>query len=592
MKVMLLFPPHWTPAMPHLALPTLTAYLRAHDVEVIQRDLNIEVFDAILTRDYLKQTVTHLRQDYAPQAERWHGRHVVPSRERLQWALDHGPTLADQIEDAVNVVRSGAFLDGPTGVQAFFSIVQGLDVASLPFYPALLSLSSYTPPYPVDRSRNLLRAVRDPEYNMFLDLLRRMVIPDIKRKQPDIVGISIPTLEQMLAGMTLAYLIKEARLACHVTVGGPHITMLREELPRAPTLFDLFDSAILFDGEVPLLRLAETLDEGGDLAQVPNLIYRDDDRIRATQCLPPTKITHLPVPDFDGLPLERYLTPSLVLPLQTSRGCYHGKCAFCNVGYGGPSPYRQLAAERVVEHMLALKKRYGVRHIFFADEAITPRNLRDTSAMLKEAGNPLYWCGCVRFEKALTRDILDNAAQSGCCMLLFGLETASEPVMECMAKGTQLKHMSRILCESTEAGIWNHTFFFFGFPGETINHAQETVNFIFEHKHAIHSASPGAFALERYSPAHRFPQAYGVKRIIDDPDRDLAIFFDYEVESGMDGEMAELVASRFVDTLPEKRFGHFYINDTYRFLYASHLRDHGIPFPSWLVTEDVAVRDS
>jgi anaerobic magnesium-protoporphyrin IX monomethyl ester cyclase len=164
--------------------------------------------------------------------------------------------------------------------------------------------------------------------------------------------------------------------------------------------------------------------------------------------------------------------------------------------------------------------------------------------------------------------------------------------MERMAKGTQLKHMSRILRESTEAGIWNHTFFFFGFPGETIDHAQETVNFIFEHKHAIHSASPGAFALERYSPAHRFPQAYGVKRIIEDPDRDLAIYFDYEVESGMDEEMAELVVSRFVDTLPEKRFGHFYINDTYRFLYASHLRDHGIPFPSWLVAEEVAVGDS
>ena len=42
---MLCFPPNWNPAMPHLALPTLTAFLRAHGVDVIQRDLNIEVFD-------------------------------------------------------------------------------------------------------------------------------------------------------------------------------------------------------------------------------------------------------------------------------------------------------------------------------------------------------------------------------------------------------------------------------------------------------------------------------------------------------------------------------------------------------------------
>jgi anaerobic magnesium-protoporphyrin IX monomethyl ester cyclase len=586
MKVMLLFPPHWTPAMPHLALPTLTAYLRAHNVEVVQRDLNIEVFDAILTRGYLEQAITHLRQGYGPHAERRPTRQVVPSRERAQWALDHGPGLVDQVENAVNVVRSDAFLDGPIGVQAFLTLAQCLDLASLPFYPASLNFSTYIPPYPVDQSRNLLRAVRDPAYNMFLDLFRRIVIPDIEREQPDIVGISIPTLEQMLAGVTLGYLIKEADLPCHVTVGGPHITMLREAIPQVPIFFNWFDSAVVFGGETPLLRLVEAINSDGDLSQVPNLIYKDGDQIRVTTPQELEKTFDLPLPDFDGLPLDRYLAPTLVLPLRTARGCYYGKCAFCNVDYAGPSSYRQLQAEHIVNQMVTLNKKYGVRHIFFADEAITPRNLRDMSPLLAEQDPSIYWCGCVRFEKPLTRDMLDNMARGGCCMLLFGLETASEPIMEAMAKGTQLEHMSRILHESTAAGIWNHTFFFFGFPGETIEHAQETVNFIYEHKHAIHSASPGAFALERYSPVHRFPKSFGIKRIIEEPDRDLAIYFDYEVESGMDEAMAELVISRFVDTLPEKHFGHFYINDTYRFIYATHLRETGIPFPPWVVPEE------
>ncbi|MEJ2346731.1 MAG: radical SAM protein, partial [Gammaproteobacteria bacterium] len=172
--------------------------------------------------------------------------------------------------------------------------------------------------------------------------------------------------------------------------------------------------------------------------------------------------------------------PSLVLPLQTSRGCYHGKCAFCNVGYGYPSPYRQVDAERLVEHMLALTKRYGVRHIFFADEAISPRTLRDLAAALEGLGSPLHWCGCARFEKALKRELLERMARGGCRMLLFGLETASPPIMQYMAKGTQLDCMRRVLQDSAWAGIWNHTFFFFGFPGETIDHAQETVNFVYE----------------------------------------------------------------------------------------------------------------
>ncbi|MBI5928765.1 MAG: hypothetical protein HY862_05615 [Chloroflexi bacterium] len=45
--------------------------------------------------------------------------------------------------------------------------------------------------------------------------------------------------------------------------------------------------------------------------------------------------------------------------------------------------------------------------------------------------------------------------------------------------------MSRFLGEGHVAGIWNQPFFFLGCPGETLNHAQETVKFLFEHKYLI-----------------------------------------------------------------------------------------------------------
>lgn len=591
MKAVLLFPPHWTPTMPHLALPALTSYLRSHGVEVVQRDLNLETFDQVLTRAYLAQATDRLRRDYRAHRDRW----PADRRGRVEWALAHGSQLAAQIKDAMDVVRGDEFLDGPTGLRAFQVMVQSLEVASLAFYPAALELTTCTPPVPVDRSRALLQAVRDPGHNVFLDIFRRGVVADIEREAPNVVGISIPTMEQMLAGMTLGHLIKEAGFPCHVTVGGPHVTMLREELPRVPALFDLFDSAVVFEGEKPLLRLVEALDGDGDLSKVPNLIYkrravrRDDSQVRTTSYEEPERIADLPLPDFDGLPLDRYLAPSLVLPLLTSRGCYHGKCAFCNVGYGAPRSFSQLRPERVIERMMALHDRYGVRHIFFADEAITPRNLKHMAPLLEALGTPIHWCGCVRFEKALTGELLESMARGGCRMLLFGLETASEPIMQRMVKGTQRKHVSRILRQSAGAGMWNHVFFFFGFPGETIDHAQETVNFVYEHKHAVHSASPGTFLLERYAPAYCDPETYGIKRIVRDPDRDLAIYYDYEVKSGMDERMADLVVSRFVDVLPEKRFGHFYVNDVYRFLYVSDLRDQGMPLPPWLVPEETAV---
>jgi anaerobic magnesium-protoporphyrin IX monomethyl ester cyclase len=335
--------------------------------------------------------------------------------------------------------------------------------------------------------------------------------------------------------------------------------------------------------------LAEALDGHRGLAQVPNLIYRAGGQVRTTACESPASMADLPLPDFGGLPLDRYLAPKLVLPLLTARGCYHGKCAFCNVGYGGPASFCQLEAAQVVEQMMALEAQYGVRHLFFADEAITPRNLRGMSSLLGKLDAPLHWGGCVRFEGVLSRKLLESMARGGCRMLLFGLEAGAESVMQRIGKGTKIEELGRILRDSAEAGIWNHVFFFFGFPGETIEDAQETVNTLYKHQQTIHSAAFGTFLLERYAPAHRFPERYGIKRIVQDPDKDLAIYFDYEVESGMSEQLAELVASRFLDALPEKRFGHYYLHDVYRFLYIGHLSEQGMPFPAWLAPEERAV---
>jgi anaerobic magnesium-protoporphyrin IX monomethyl ester cyclase len=586
MKVMLLFPPNWTPTMPHLSLPSLTAFLRLHGVEVIQRDLNVEVFDRILTRDYMQQAVQQVRQVFGPgptgTGHRRNEQRAVPPKELLEWALQAGPRLATQVERAKAIMRSEAFFDGPVGLRNFQIITECLEIASLPFFPASLHLQSYEAARSVDSSRLLLQGVQDEQHNMFLELFRQLLLPDIQREAPDVVGISIPSMPQMLPGMTAAHLIKQAGLKCHVTVGGPHISMLREQLAKTPRLFELIDSAVVFDGEEPLLKLVQAVVKGGDLAHVPNLIYRQGDHMRVSERKEPEKIGNLPIPDFDGLPLDRYLAPRMALPLLTARGCYFGKCAFCNVGYGESESFSQLRAQQLADQMRALNEKYGVKHIFFSDEAITPRNLRELSKILAEQEPLITWGGCARFEKVISQELLQAMYKSGCRTILFGLESASEAIMDFMVKGIQLPHMSRILRESSEAGIWNHTFFFFGFPTETLEDAQETVNFLYAHKPYIHSAAMGTFLLERDAPAHRFPQSFGVKRIIEDPDKDLAIYFDFEVESGMDEKMATLVHDRFLESLPEKEFLQFYVSDVYRFLYAGYLSEKKLPNPPWL----------
>lgn len=564
--------------MPYLALPMLTAFLRAHGIEVIQRDLNLDTYDTVLSRAYLEQSLERLRAQYPRQKNR-------ARPEKIEWALAEGRTLATRVESAKNVFRSPAFYDGETSLNAFNILMQSLELASLPYYPAQLDFLKYHPASRVDNSHALLQGVRDLSHNMFIEVFQRDIVADMVREKPDIVGISIPTEGQMLAAMTLAYLIKQTGIKCHITIGGPHVSMLREQIPNVPALFELIDSAIIFDGETPLFKLAEALEGKGDLSQVPNLIHRTNGAIHVNTTQTHPSLSTL-TPDFDGLPLNRYFVPDVVLPLVTAHGCYHGLCAFCNVGYGAGKGFIPMQVEPLVEQITTLQKKYNVRHIFFADEAIPPRTMRLLSQRLSAIGSPVDWCSCARFEKVISSELLEIMARGGCRMLFYGLETASERMVQLMVKGTQGETVSRILNEGTHAGIWNHTFLFFGFPTETMDDAQATVNFLYAHQDAIHSAGIGTFVLERYSPAHLNPEKYGIARIIEKPERDLAIYFDYTPASGLDAEAASIVLERFIDVLPRKRFGQYYTHDVHRFLYASHLHAQGKAFPLWLAPEN------
>ena len=76
-------------------------------------------------------------------------------------------------------------------------------------------------------------------------------------------------------------------------------------------------------------------------------------------------------------------------------------------------PSANCAARALADQMLEVKKRYGASHIFFADEAITPRNLRGLSAILAEEDPDLNWGGCVRFEKVIDQPLLHAMAGRG-----------------------------------------------------------------------------------------------------------------------------------------------------------------------------------
>ncbi len=575
MKTLLVFPPCWHPIMPHLALPSLAAYLRAQGVQVAQQDLNIEVYDEILSRRHLGIALRQLQRGLRAQP----GAEVIKAQqEQLAWALAEGPAIVEQVEAAKGIMRSPRFYEAEAGLDAFITLSKALDLASVPHYPSRIHFTGYDSAYPVDASGAILAAVQDREHNLFYDVLKRITLPQIARSRPDVVGISLTSARQVIAGLTLAYLIREAGLKTHITIGGKMVTCWRDLLPRAPQLFTLFDSAIVYAGERPLLRLIEALDAREDLSTVPNLMHRVGGSVVVNEVGPALPLADLPPPDFDGLPLDKYLAPERVLPVAASRGCYWHRCAFCNVGHGESRHYEEKAAERVRDEMLQAAARWGSKHLFFCDEAVSPRIFKRLSRLLIDGGASLNWAAAARFERSLDASTLQQMAQAGCRMLMYGLESGSARILERMNKGISLEVAKRVLRDGAAAGIWNHAFVFFGFPGETLEDAQATVDLIFASRAHLHSLCTGTFLLERHSDVEARPGDYGVTRLLRQRDRDLSYYYDYEVSEGLTPAQAEQVEGFLVDSLPEKQRAHIYYHDIYRFLYASQF-EAGEPLP-------------
>ena len=84
---------------------------------------------------------------------------------------------------------------------------------------------------------------------------------------------------------------------------------------------------------------------------MPNYLYLEKGVVKVT----PSRtedVPSLPTPDFDGLPLDRYLSPAPVLPILTGKGCYFNRCKFCDIPYINhisKKAYRVRSAGQVVE---------------------------------------------------------------------------------------------------------------------------------------------------------------------------------------------------------------------------------------------------
>jgi radical SAM superfamily enzyme YgiQ (UPF0313 family) len=288
----------------------------------------------------------------------------------------------------------------------------------------------------------------------------------IEIAEPKILGISTHT-ETYLSGLECARIAKSARPDLPVVTGGPHCTVMYEEVAQE----DCVDYVVRGEGEQTMLELADYLIRGlGDPAEIKGLAFRQSGSVRATPDRPFIKDPDsLPFPDRGLLPLECYTFPGNVL---TSRGGCPFNCDFCAVNNIWQGRRRFRRPERVVEEVKQVIDQFGVDGIAFADDTFTLNRghtlrLCELLKDMTRTGGGVSW-SCSTRADLVDRELLQEMVDAGCHSIQYGVEAGSQEILDLIGKGITLEQVRQAVATSKEVGVQDVLCsFMFPHPGDT-----------------------------------------------------------------------------------------------------------------------------
>ena len=309
----------------------------------------------------------------------------------------------------------------------------------------------------------------------------------------------------------LAKRIKEKAPERVVIYGGPEVAAAF----KMGTLGDLSaDVFVIGEGEISLWEFLEKHKSTGKFWPVPGVVYRVGDRITEYAPRPLIQdIDTLPHPTYDYFRLTDYHpAPGYTcLPFLISRGCI-GKCTFCMDHYIS-GRYRSRSAENVIDEMKYHIDRYGISLFHFNDLICdgNPKALMRFCEKVAKEKLDIKWWSYALIHPKMDYEMFVKLKESGCIGLLFGLESASDKVLKLMNKYYTSDIAERVLRDCAKARIHTAINIIVGFPGETYEDFEDTLNFLRRNREHISAVgnlstlvlSPGTLLTQR-------PDLFGV----------------------------------------------------------------------------------
>jgi Radical SAM superfamily len=541
-KTLLITPPFTQLNTPYPATAYLKGFLDSKDVESIQYDLSIALFNKVFTSKFIDQVfmeaneieglefplihkqkaeyinkvdavASFLRNQDIKIAQQILAEGFLPKAHRGNLELDASYFDLDEIDKAKHlgtlfIEELGDFITA--NVDEFFSFTR---------YAEQIATSA--------SSFDQIDQYLSYSTTLIEDQLLLLLVNKIEEEQPDLICFTIPFPGNLFAALRCGQFIKKNYKHIKVAFGGGYCNTELRSLTD-PRIFKHIDYITLDDGEGPLYLITQYLNKEIEESMLERTYLLKNGKVVYQNKTPNTIFHHhdLPAPSYKGLnfksymsfldvinPMHRLWTDGRWNKLTVSHGCYWKQCSFCDVNLDYIGNYQNTTAIDLVNKIEKIISETGVNGFHFVDEAAPPKMLKAIAEELLLRKLNITWWTNIRFEKTFNDELCKLLEKSGCIAVTGGLEVASDRLLTKMKKGVDIAQVARVTNSFSKFNVMVHAYLMYGFPTETEQEtidSLEIVRQLFENN-CIQSAFWHLFTTTVHSPIGKNPDEFDIK---------------------------------------------------------------------------------